>query len=70
MDFPWQESATVLLIAVALSYVARHFGLIGRRKRASGCGACKTCPAHSQSPRLVSLDSSDSRASPDDRDDP
>ena len=56
MNFPWQELAMLLLIGVSLCYVARHFGLIGRRKGAADCGGCDTCPARQGPSELVTLD--------------
>ena len=62
MQFPWQETVVLTLVAIAAGYLCYRAAMIAFRKRAGGCGTCSSCPSEgenqpSDEKQIVSLTS-------------
>jgi hypothetical protein len=55
MASEWQNLAALAIVLAAAAYLIRRAWLTLAKKRASGCGACASCPAASANPAGKSL---------------
>ena len=56
MNIPWQDTATLALVAVAVIYLVWRLRRLGRGQHRTGCGTCPNCPEPSGQTQLISID--------------
>ncbi len=56
MNIPWQDLATLALVAAAVVYLVWRLRRAGRGQRRTGCRTCSSCPESSGQEKLISIE--------------